>query len=179
MELWDDLGGGTAMHAYLDSMGLPLMRPDPDGYWGDSLASAGETAMLMAKLAWASLLDPSQREFALRLLGEVVPEQRWGASAGLPTELPQGTFVGLKNGWYPEHDGWSVNTLGLILPGDGRPGYALAVLTKEQPTFDTGLETIEGIAARVNATMRVADKREPNSNEDASGVFMAARPAPG
>jgi beta-lactamase class A len=154
MELWDDVGGGSALHAYLDSIGLPAIQPDPYGYWGDSQASAKDIALLMAKLAWGDILDPSRRELALRILGDVIPEQRWGATAGLPAELPPGTFVAVKNGWYPEDDGWSVNTAGLIVPGDDHPGYAIAVLTKEQPTYDTGMETTEGISARINTAMR-------------------------
>jgi len=153
MELWDDLGGGTALHTYLDSIGLPLIQPDPYGYWGDSQASARDVALLLAKLSWGDILDPSSRDVALSLLSDVVPEQRWGVTAGLPAEMPQGTVIGVKNGWYPEDDGWSMNTAGLILPGDNRSGYAIAVLTSAQPTFESGIETTEGIAARVNTAM--------------------------
>jgi hypothetical protein len=39
------------------------------------------------------------------------------------------------------------------LPGDNRSGYAIAVLTRGQPTFESGIETTVGIAARVNTAM--------------------------
>jgi hypothetical protein len=61
----------------------------------------------------------------------------------------------LKNGWYPGEEGWRVNSAGIVRPRTG-PAYAIAVVTDERASWEEGVETIEGIAAQVNAGMRAA-----------------------
>ena len=155
-ELWAEMGGAQGMDQYLDSIGLEGIRPNPKEYWGASRASPKDVAQLFAKLAWGDVLDAPERTYALHLLTEVVPAQRWGASAGVPDDMPEGTVIAMKDGWYPGLYGWWVNTAGLLLPADERPAYAIAVLSKKQPSFETGVETVEGVAARVHAALHLA-----------------------
>jgi beta-lactamase class A len=151
--LWSELGGAEGMAQYLQTVGLKGIRPNPREYWGASHASPKDVAQLFAQLAWGENLDASRRAYALDLLAGVVPAQRWGVTACIPEDVPEGTVIALKDGWYPGLYGWWVNTAGLLLPGDQRSAYAIAVLTKQQPSFEVGVETVEGVAARVHAAI--------------------------
>ena len=152
--LWDGVGGGSAVGAYLASIGLSAIIPNPYEYWGATRAPAREVALLFAKLGFGEILDPSMRTYALDLLSRVSPDQRWGVTAGVPDEQPPGTVVGIKDGWYPTNYGrWWVNSAGVILPGDDHIAYAIAVLTRYQSTMDYAVETIEGVAAQVHTAL--------------------------
>jgi hypothetical protein len=74
----------------------------------------------------------------------VIPEQRWGVSGGVPS----GVTIALKNGWSPlSGHGWITNSIGVV-SGMGRH-YLLAVLTEDGPSLQYGIDTIQGVAARV------------------------------
>ena len=86
------------------------------------------------------------------LIGEgLVPQQRWGITAGVEAEGDDA--VGVKNGWYPGEEGWRVNSVGIVRLKAGAP-YAIAVMTGARPSWREGIETIEGIAAKINADLR-------------------------
>lgn len=151
--LWEALGGADAVEAYLQSIDMTGIYPNPQEAWGASRATPRAVALLFAKLALGEILDQPSRKLAMELLAEVVPSQRWGVSAGLPNDLPPGTIVGIKDGWYPAESGWWVNSAGVILPGDNRPNYTIAVLTQGQPTMEYGIDTIEGAVAPVHRAL--------------------------
>ena len=151
--LWNDLGGGTTVEAYLRSIGITDIVPNSADAWGASRASAKAVAMLFAKLAFGEILDQTNRELALELLAGIIPSQQWGITAGIPEERPPGTIIGLKDGWYPAGYGWWVNSAGMLIPGDEHPAYTIAVLTRGQPSWEYGIATIEGVAERVHATL--------------------------
>jgi hypothetical protein len=148
--LWDQVGGAPAVESYLRSIGIEDIVPNEQEMWGASRASAKAVAQLFGMIAFGEVLDPQRRGLALELLSGVVPSQRWGVTAGVPDELPAGTIIGLKDGWYPAGFGWWVNSAGMIIPGDDRPAYAIAVLTRGQPSWEYGIATIEGVASRVH-----------------------------
>jgi len=108
-------------------------------------------AAILGKLLNGEILDAPSRALALRMLDAVVPEQRWGVSAG--TDVASGDRVELKNGWYPGEEGWRVNSVGIIQPRAGDP-YAVAIVTGGRVSWQEGIDTIEGIAAPLNAAMR-------------------------
>ena len=83
----------------------------------------------------------SIRRYTLNLMEHITPSQAWGVSAG----VPPGATIALKNGWLPVASGWAVNSIGWV-QGYGR-SYILAVLTADQPTEQTGIDTISEIAA--------------------------------
>ena len=152
--LWDDVGGGPAVGAYLESIGLSDTIPNPYDYWGATRAPAREVALLFARLEMGEMLDAQMREYALDLLSNVEPDQRWGVTAGIPDEPPPGTVVRIKDGWYETQYGrWWVNSAGVLVPGDDHPAYAIAVLTKDQPGMAYAVETIEAVAERVHAAL--------------------------
>jgi hypothetical protein len=67
--------------------------------------------------------------------------------------VPEGTIIGLKDGWYPAGYAWWVNSAGILIPGDNHAGYTIAILTRGQPTWEYGIETIEGIAGPVHTAL--------------------------
>ena len=125
--------------------------PNPTDQWGASRASAKAAALIFAGIAFSDNLTPEHRRLALELLSNVVPDQRWGITAGTPDQPPEGTIIGLKDGWYPAGYGWWVNSAGVIIPANQKPAYAIAVLTRGQPSWEYGIATIEGVAEAVHA----------------------------
>jgi len=150
-QLWERIGRGQAVSSYLRSVGVAGFTPDPGTSWGASFASARAMAAILGKLLNGEILDAPSRALALRMLDAVVPEQRWGVSAG--TDLASGDRVELKNGWYPGEEGWRVNSVGIVRPRAGDP-YAIAIVTGSRVSWQEGIDTIEGIAAPLNAAMR-------------------------
>jgi beta-lactamase class A len=152
-QLWEHIGRGQAVSSYLRSVGVAGFTPDPGTSWGASFASARAMAAVLGKLLSGEILDAPSRSLAIRMLGAIVPEQRWGITAG--TDAANGDRVALKNGWYPGEEGWRVNSTGIIWPRAG-DAYAIAVVTSGRVSWQEGIETIEGIAAPLNAVMRSA-----------------------
>lgn len=146
--LWDEIGGAEAMSAYLESVGIDGVVTYPDG-WGSTLASPMQMATLLAMLVEGDVLDASSRTTAMDLLSSVDPSQEWGALAG--TE-GSGAEAGIKNGWYPETDGWALNSLAYVMPEDGPP-YVIAISVGGYAYMTDGIETIEEIARILNAEL--------------------------
>jgi len=151
--LWDYLGGGAAVEATLRSMGLTDTKPNPAEAWGASRSTPKELALLLARLVGGEILNPAMRDQALQLMSSVDPEQTWGVTAGIPTDRAIRTIVALKDGWNPTQGGWWVNSAGIILPGGDQPAYTIAVLTRQQPTWEYGIATIAGVADYVHAAL--------------------------
>lgn len=153
-ELWEYVGGDTAIRAYLDSIDMPDILPDPDDAWGASQGSAPAVARLLTKLIMGEILDASRRALALDLLGQVAAQSMGdGALAGLPTPLPPGVRVGLKDGWYPAEDGWWINSVAYVTSSAQQPRYALAILTSQQPTMEYAFTTVEDTAQLIHASL--------------------------
>ena len=147
-ELWDDVGRGQAVQAYLQSVGVAGFTPDPGTSWGVSFASARAMATILGKLLSGEILDEPSRALALRLLDAVIPQQRWGITAGATA----GDAVGVKNGWYPGDEGWRVNSVGVVRPKAGNP-YAIAIMTDARASWREGIDTIEGTAEKINGDL--------------------------
>jgi beta-lactamase class A len=120
--------------------------------WGVSrTCPADQVRLLRALVTPASPLSPPNRQYVLRLMSEVSPNQAWGISAG--------TLVGdrfsIKDGWVPlsdEHEGWAVNSIGRIrAPGHD---FLLAVLSAEQPSMDEGIKTVEHLSRLTTSALR-------------------------
>lgn len=149
-ELWERIGRGQAVSAYLSSIGVGGFTPDLGRSWGVSFVSARAMALVLGKLVAGTILDDRSRELALRMMEAVIPAQRWGVSAGLDTESER---LAIKNGWYPGDEGWRVNSVGIVRPRSG-DAYSIAIVTGARPSWDEGIETIEGVARIVNARLR-------------------------
>lgn len=157
--LWFATGGPARIQSYNAAVGLQSTSVsqcvDCPGFpwpgWGLTTTTPEDQIGLLRQLispGW--LLASSQRRYALRLMENVTPAQRWGVSGG----VPPGVTVALKNGWLPltsSDDDWQVNSVGWIF-GDGRD-YLMAVLTTGNVTEQDGIGLIDDLAVMVWTNM--------------------------
>ena len=140
-DLWSELNGVEGIQAFLKSRGLePVDAPHVPEEWGEMRASAFEVSELLAGLYSGRLLNPQNTRFALNLLGNIIDEQAWGVGSVLEGSGLVQTYV--KNGWYPEEWGWTVNSAGIVSDGSG--SYVVVMLTESQPSLEAGVRLIEG-----------------------------------
>jgi beta-lactamase class A len=142
--LWDGLGRSYLEHF----LRLARMRHTvlgPGGYWGLTQITAHDEMRLLRLLITRNpVLDRPSRHYALGLMAQVIPSQRWGVPAGAPARLG----VHVKNGWLPlPAHGWRVHSIGCFT---GRGGYSIVVLTQDNPTMAYGIRTIEVLAAAIH-----------------------------
>ena len=153
--LWDDVGGAGGIRSFNTSAGLADTVPSscvncpgfPWPGWGLTTTIPGDQLTLLRTLVEPnSLLTNPERSYALSLMENVTPDQRWGVSGGVPAQAT----VALKNGWLPlnsANNNWQINSVGWI-SGSGRD-YLIAVLTTGNPTEQYGIDTIDQLAAMV------------------------------
>jgi beta-lactamase class A len=153
--LWGDVGGAKGMRAFGHQAGLAytspsncLQCPGSSGPgWGLTTTTPQDQITLLRQLVQPSgVLDVNDQKYALYLLQNVTPSQRWGVSGG----VPGGVTVALENGWLPLAAGnsdWQVNSIGWV-SGDGR-NYLMAVLGTGSPTEQYGIDTLNHLGAMV------------------------------
>jgi beta-lactamase class A len=143
--LWTDVGRSYLQH-FLDLAGMTHTYLGPGIYWGLTQITASDEMRLLRLLAAKNtVLDTSSRDYALDLMAQVIPSQRWGVTAG----APRGLTVHVKNGWLPlATGGWRIHSIG-DFTGRG-DGYSIVVLTQDNPSMSYGIDTIEAIAEAVN-----------------------------
>lgn len=107
-------------------------------YWAYSQTSARDQVAFFARLE--RLTPPAHRAYALDLLREIVPSQRWG----IPPAAP-GWRITFKGGWFESRHLWHQ----VALLERGKTRLVLAVLTDRDPSDAYGRATIEGIARRL------------------------------
>lgn len=158
--LWYEVGGPTRIRSFNTAAGLADTSPSscvncpgfPWPGWGLTTTTAADQLVLLRKLIEpSSLLTSAERSYALSLMENVTPSQRWGVSGGIP---PQVT-VAVKNGWLPLNGSgtdWQINSVGWI-SGQGR-NYLMAVLTTGNPTEQYGIDTIDQVASIVWGHMK-------------------------
>ena len=160
--LWDEAGGTAGIGAYNDSAGLTRTTPSacvtcpgfPWPGWGLTTTVPQDQLTLLRQIVAPGprpLLPAAERSYVLSLMENVVPDQRWGVSGGVPA----GATVALKNGWLPLNDAktdWQVNSVGWV-SGDGRD-YLVAVFTTGNPTEQYGIDTISTLSSLIWAVMR-------------------------
>jgi hypothetical protein len=157
--LWDAVGGADGIRSYNAKAGLAHTTPsacvDCPGFpwpgWGLTTTLPTDQITLLRRLVQPSaLLTGAARGYALSLMENVTPSQRWGVSGGVPAQVT----VALKNGWLPLNDAgtdWQINSVGWI-SGQGRD-YLMAVLTTGNPDEQYGIDTISQLAGMVWANL--------------------------
>ena len=157
--LWYAAGGAAGIRSFNRAAGLAHTSPsscvDCPGFpwpgWGlTTTTPADQIALLRALIEPSALLTARDRSYALSLMENVTPAQRWGVSGGVPAQAT----VALKNGWLPLNAAdtdWQINSVGWV-SGQGRD-YLMAVLTTGNPTEQYGIDTIDQLAAMVWADM--------------------------
>jgi Beta-lactamase enzyme family len=153
--LWYAAGGAAGIRSFNTAAGLAHTTPsscvDCYGFpwpgWGlTTTTPTDQIALLRALIEPSALLTARDRSYALSLMENVTPAQRWGISGGVPAQAT----VALKNGWLPLNAAdtdWQINSVGWV-SGQGRD-YLMAVLTTGNPTEQYGIDTIDQLAAMV------------------------------
>jgi hypothetical protein len=154
-DLWNAVGGGTGIGRFNSAAGLAQTTPSgcvvcpgfPWPGWGLTRTVPADQLALMREIVQpGGLLTAADRSYALGLMENVTPSQRWGVSGGVPAPVT----VALKNGWLPLNKAdtdWQVNSIGWV-SGQGRD-YLIAVLTTGNATEQYGIDTISGLSAIV------------------------------
>jgi hypothetical protein len=153
--LWYAVGGAASIRSFNARAGLTDTAPSScvvcPGFawpgWGLTTTTPDDQIALLRQLVMpSSVLPRAARAYALSLMEDVTPSQRWGVSGGVPAQVT----VALKNGWLPMHgtgSDWQINSVGWI-SGAGR-NYLMAVLSTGNPSEQYGIDTIEKLAAMV------------------------------
>jgi len=153
--LWYAVGGAASIRSFNARAGLTHTAPSScvvcPGFawpgWGLTTTTPDDQIALLRQLVTpSSVLPRAAREYALSLMEDVTPSQRWGVSGGVPAQVT----VALKNGWLPLHgtgSDWQINSVGWI-SGGGR-NYLMAVLSTGNPSEQYGIDTIDALAATV------------------------------
>jgi hypothetical protein len=150
--LWTQVGRAPGLREYNASVGLHRTTPSTclvcAGFawpgWGLTSTTPADQLLLLRQFVNGPLLSPADRGYAVSLMENVAPDQRWGVSAGVPA----GVRVALKNAWVPlapADTDWQINSEGWI-SGDGRD-YLIAVLTTGNPDEQYGIDTINTLSA--------------------------------
>lgn len=88
-----------------------------------------------------SYLNAGSQEYEQDLMENVVDYEHWG----IPTGVPTGATVGVKNGWYPETTtGWQINTAGYVHLGTTY--YLAVIMTASNPSEGYGIEVVDRVA---------------------------------
>ena len=93
------------------------------------------------------LVPRRHRRYALRLLGSIVPSQRWG----IARVRPRGWALYFKGGW-GSGTGWVDHQVALLRRGRRR--LSVAILITSSPSHAYGNETLRGVAARLLRGLR-------------------------
>ena len=152
-DLWNAVGGGAGIGTFNAAAGLAQTTPSgcvvcpgfPWPGWGlTKTVPADQLTLLREIVEPSALLTAADRGYALGLMENVTPSQRWGVSGGVPSSVT----VALKHGWLPLNHAdtdWQVNSIGWV-SGQGRD-YLVAVLTTGDSTEQYGIDTISGLSA--------------------------------
>jgi hypothetical protein len=87
------------------------------------------------------------RRYAMRLLGSIVPSQRWG----IGRVRPRGWALYFKGGW-GSGTGWADHQVALLRRGRRR--LSVAILITSSPSHAYGNETLRGISKRLLRGLR-------------------------
>ena len=140
--LWNDVGQGPGVGAFMTKVGMPSTTPGSDGYWGLTSTNAPDQVSLLRTVAYPNaVLSDASRGYEESLMRAVTPSQKWGVSGGVPA----GATVALKNGWLPRSDGWEINSIGHV--SSASRDYVIAVLTSGDPSMSYGITTVEDVSA--------------------------------
>jgi Beta-lactamase enzyme family len=112
------------------------------GYWANAQISAADQARFFFHMERA--IPGRFRPYARHLLSHIVDYESWGIPA---VARPRGWSVYFKGGWRGTERGQLVHQAARLRRPRAR--VAIAVLTDGDPSMGYGIETIEGVAARL------------------------------
>lgn len=130
--------GAEGLHDLARDAGMDSFTTQPT--WGLSTITAGEQARFFFRLE--RYIPRRHRPYAMRLLTRIVPRQRWG----IPPVAPRGWKLHFKGGWSGRPN-WRINQVMLLRKPRRR--FAVAILTRDQPSKRYGIQTVRGVAKRL------------------------------
>jgi hypothetical protein len=164
--LWNELGMSNLQH-FLNLAKMGETQLGQDGLWGLTQVTAHDEMLLLELLTAPNpVLDAHSRSYELGLMAQVVSWEAWGVKAGTPS----GVTWHVKNGWLPDATGWHINSIGAFT-GHGKD-YMMAVLSVNANSDDDeqyGINTIEGLARRVQHDLNDAKLTAPSSTTITTG----------
>jgi beta-lactamase class A len=155
-DMWNDLGGQTAIQTFFSKIGAT--QSTANEAWGLTQTTALDQLKVVNEVAYPSkLLTTASVNQANQLMDQVEADQHWGVSGGVPS----GVAVQLKNGWLADADnngtsGWNINSIGHV-HGDGID-YTIAVLTDDNNSEQDGINTIQSLSSATWNTLSSVDK---------------------
>lgn len=138
-DLIDAAVDDASLASLADDAGMKSFQP---AYWPDMELTPADQARFFLRID--RLLPRQYRRYALDLLSSIAPEQSWG----VPEAAGKRWETYFKGGWRPEDDGWLVSQAARLEARTGEP-VSIAVLTRGNPSYQYGQETIEGVARRL------------------------------
>ncbi|MEU1302836.1 serine hydrolase [Streptomyces shenzhenensis] len=150
-KLWKQLGL-TKIKGFLAAAKMTQTKPGANGHWGlTQITVTDEQKLLKLVTAKNTVLSDNSRAYVRKLMGQVVPAQRWGTPYGAPS----GVSVHVKNGWLQRSThGWRVHSVGTF---DGRGhDYMITVLTHGNSTMNYGISTVQGVAKAIHKDLAAA-----------------------
>ena len=143
--LWNHVGMNYLRY-FLRLTGMTQTELGANGEWGLTQVTAHDENLLLTYLTTPNrVLDNAGRAYALGLMHEVISSQRWGVTAGAPSNY---TWH-VKNGWLPRAThGWRINSIGTFTNGSN--WYNIVVLSMDNPTMSYGVTTVQNIAKAVH-----------------------------
>jgi Beta-lactamase enzyme family len=131
--------GEARLNAVARDAGMRNYEPGGES-WGFTEISAADMARFF--LIQDSLIPHRFDGYARWLLSTIEPSESWGIPAVARPEFQ----VFFKGGWLPEIEGLVNQVARLERPHDT---FAMAVLSRDDPSMAYGEETIEGVTARL------------------------------
>lgn len=151
---WSSNDAATAVHNYVGEpaiMALAKRARMRDFQlapaWGLSQINARDQSQFFMRLP--ELTPKQHRSYALDLLANIVPEQRWG----IGRVAPRGWTLHFKGGW---GSGTGAVSHQVALLRRGKQRVSIAILTNGSPTHAYSEETLQGVAERLVGGLRKA-----------------------
>lgn len=136
-----ELVGPRPLYRLAKRAGMKHFRLRPR--WGWTEITAGDQARFFRR--FDRYAPARHRPYARWLLSHIVASQRWG----IPPEVPAGWTVYFKGGW-STGTGEVTHQVAMLRRNTTR--ITLAVLTKWNPSHESGTWTIRGVARRILRT---------------------------
>ncbi len=133
-----DIVGNDGLARLARRAGMRRFRAAP--IWGNSIVDAADQSRFLLRLE--RLVPDRHLRTALRLLGSIVPSQRWG----IARVRPPGWALYFKSGW---GSGSGAADHQVALLRRGRRRLSVAIMTTSNPSHAYAGETEEGIARRL------------------------------
>jgi hypothetical protein len=138
-----DIVGDHGLRRLARRAGMRHFAPAP--VWGMSSIDAADQARYFLRID--AFMPARHRRYAMRLLGSIVPTQRWGIGR---VRRP-GWALYFKGGW-GSGTGAVDHQVALLKRGSRR--FSVAIMTTSSPSHDYAKQTLRGVAARLLRGLR-------------------------